>query len=298
MNMRALRDHLQRQISNATNPLHEGVQDVELGLRDATETITDTQRQVTEVQRTLTAIQQAITALQASVDHQQHRQHDDDGEASVQGGGDAHAPDAHDHFAGQAGGRGNGGRAGGCAGGGGGHGFAPQHVCHQCDDPNFAQPVHHDEDGLGKPKFTMPKFVGSIDVEEYLNWELKVEKLWRIHEYTEDKKIKLASSEFDDYALIWWDNLVQSRIEDGYPTIVTWRAMMEELRARFVPHNYIRSLYDRLQNLKQGPLSVDDYFQEMELILQRAQVHEQPKQTMQHFLAGLNDNIKRIVRHH
>jgi hypothetical protein len=87
-----------------------------------------------------------------------------------------------------------------------------------------------------------------------------VEKLWRMHEYTEDKKIKLASSEFDDYALIWWDNLVRSRIEDGYPPIVTWRAMNEELRARFVLRNYIRSLYDRLQNLKQGPLSVDDYF--------------------------------------
>jgi hypothetical protein len=46
----ALRDHLQQQILNATNPLHEGVQDVELGLKEATETITDTQRQVTEVQ--------------------------------------------------------------------------------------------------------------------------------------------------------------------------------------------------------------------------------------------------------
>jgi hypothetical protein len=70
-------------------------------------------------------MQQAITALQASVDRQQHRQHDDDGEASVQGGGDAHAPDAHDRFAGQAGGRGNGGCGGGCARGGGGRGFAP-----------------------------------------------------------------------------------------------------------------------------------------------------------------------------
>jgi hypothetical protein len=140
--------------------------------------------------------------------------------------------------------------------------------------------------------------MGSTDVEEYLNWELKVEKLWRMHEYTEDKKIKLTSSEFDDYALIWWDNLVQSRIEDGYPPIVTWRAMKEELRACFVPCNYIRSLYDRLQNLKQGPLSIDDYFQEMELILQCAQVREQLEQTMQRFLAGLNYNIKRIVQHH
>jgi hypothetical protein len=45
-------------------------------------------------------------------------------------------------------------------------------------------------------------------------------------------------------------------------------------------------------------LSVDDYFQEMELILQRARVRLQPEQTMNRFLAGLNYNIKRIVRHH
>jgi hypothetical protein len=79
----ALCDHLQRQILNATKPLHEGVQNVELGLKDDNETINETQRQVTEVQRTLTAMQQAMTALQASVDRQQHRQHDDDGEAST-----------------------------------------------------------------------------------------------------------------------------------------------------------------------------------------------------------------------
>jgi hypothetical protein len=63
-------------------------------------------------------------------------------------------------------------------------------------------------------------------------------------------------------------------------------------------HTIISALpYDRLQNLKQGPLSIDAYFQEMELIMQRNQVHEYPKQTMQHFLAGLNYNIKRIVQY-
>jgi hypothetical protein len=74
--------------------------------------------------------------------------------------------------------------------------------------------------------------------------------------------------------------------------------MKEEVHAHFVPRNYIRSLYDRLQNLKRGPLSVDDYFQEMELIMQCARVCEHPEQTMQYFLVGLNYNIKRIVRHH
>jgi hypothetical protein len=68
-----------------------------------------------------------------------------------------------------------------------------------------------DDDGLGKPKFTIPKFEGSTYVEEYLTWEIKMEKLWRLHDYTEDKKIKLASSEFDGYALRWWDSIVRER---------------------------------------------------------------------------------------
>jgi hypothetical protein len=59
------------------------------------------------------------------------------------------------------------------------------------------------------------------------------------------------------------------------------------MHARFIPRNYIRSLYDRLTNLKQGLKSVDDYHQEMELIMQRARVREPEKQTMQCFLAGL-----------
>jgi hypothetical protein len=67
--------------------------------------------------------------------------------------------------------------------------------------------------------------------------------------------------------------------------------MKEAMRAYFIPRNYIRSLYDRLMNLKQGLKSVDDYHQEMELIMQRARVHELAEQTMQCFLAGLTYNI-------
>lgn len=157
---------------------------------------------------------------------------------------------------------------------------------------------NHEDDGLGKPKFTIPKFEGSTDVEEFLSWELKIDKLFRMYEYSEDKKIKLAASEFDGYALLWWENLVNTRAELGEPPIVTWAGMKREMRARFVPRHYTRSLYEKLQNLKQGIRSVDEYYQEMELIIQRARVREAEEQTMQRFLSGLNYQIKRIVKHY
>jgi hypothetical protein len=108
---------------------------------------------------------------------------------------------------------------------------------------------------------------------------------------TEDRKIKLASLEFDGYALLWWDNIVQSRIEDGDPPIITRRGMKEAMCAHFVPRNYICSLYDRMTNLKQGLNSVDDYHQEMELVMQCVRVREPLEQTMQCFHASLTYNI-------
>ena len=49
----------------------------------------------------------------------------------------------------------------------------------------------------------MPKFNGSNDPKEYLSWALKVEKVFRLHNYDEEEKIAMASLEFQDYVLIW-----------------------------------------------------------------------------------------------
>ncbi|KAK1680245.1 hypothetical protein QYE76_041093 [Lolium multiflorum] len=156
-----------------------------------------------------------------------------------------------------------------------------------------------EEDGLGKPKFSIPKFEGGADVEEYLTWELKIEKLWSLHpNYSEDRKIKLASSEFDGYALRWWDALVRNRQADGEQPIITWRAMKEAMNSRFVPTNYLRTIFDKLTLLRQGVKTVDEYYMEMEMLMQRGRVRESLEMTMQRFLNGLKYDVKGIVRHY
>jgi hypothetical protein len=40
------------------------------------------------------------------------------------------------------------------------------------------------DDFLGKPNFSIPRFYGEGDVEDYLTWEFKIETLWRLHAYT------------------------------------------------------------------------------------------------------------------
>jgi hypothetical protein len=71
----------------------------------------------------------------------------------------------------------------------------------------------------------------------------------------------LGISEFDEYAMSWWDNVVILRRDNNMVPILTWRDMKVEMRHSFVPPNYTWSLYDKLTNLIQGIKPVDEYYQ-------------------------------------
>jgi hypothetical protein len=138
-------------------------------------------------------------------------------------------------------------------------------------------------------------FQGKNDPEAYLEWEKKVELIFECHNYSEEKKVKLAVIEFTDYAIIWWDQLVMNRRRNHERTIETWEEMMAIMRRRFVPNHYYRDLYQKLQSLTQGYRSVDDYYKEMEIALIRANVEEDREATMARFLNGLNRDIANVV---
>lgn len=71
--------------------------------------------------------------------------------------------------------------------------------------------------------------------------------------------------------------------------------MKREMSARFIPRHYKRDIFDKLQNLSQGNLSVVEYHNEMEKAMIRANIHEDEEQSMSRFLYGLNPNVKRVV---
>jgi hypothetical protein len=57
--------------------------------------------------------------------------------------------------------------------------------------------INEEENKFGKLKFTMPKFKGEDDTDAYLSWALKVDMIFRVHNYFEEKKVAMSSLEFD-----------------------------------------------------------------------------------------------------
>ncbi|KAK1579641.1 hypothetical protein QYE76_016619, partial [Lolium multiflorum] len=151
------------------------------------------------------------------------------------------------------------------------------------------------EDLLYHLKSQEMKASGEDDAEAYLSWALKVDKIFRIHNYSGAKKVAMASLEFEDYANTWWEQVVTLREEKGDPPIDTWEDMKEEMEARFVPKHYKTDLFNKLQKLKQGTKTVEEFFKEMELTMMRANIQESEDQTIARFFNGLNYPIKRVV---
>jgi hypothetical protein len=100
---------------------------------------------------------------------------------------------------------------------------------------------HHnperDNDPFAKIKFSIPPFMGSYDAETYLDWEMTVEQKFNSHLVPEQHRVRQATSEFKDFAIICWNELVNTRAAPQ-----TWNVLKEEMRARFVPPSYRRDL--------------------------------------------------------
>jgi hypothetical protein len=115
-----------------------------------------------------------------------------------------------------------------------------------------------DHDPFAKIKFSIPPFMGSYDAEAYLDWEMTVEQKFNSHLVPEQHRVRQGTCEFRDFAIIWWNELVNTRAAPQ-----TWNPLKEEMRARFVPPSYRRDLQKKLQRLDQGDMSVQEYYQEL-----------------------------------
>jgi hypothetical protein len=144
-----------------------------------------------------------------------------------------------------------------------------------------------EDGGLGRIKVTIPEFSGRSDPEKYLEWEMRVNQIFDGHNYSEEKKVRVASMEFTEYALVWWDNKNRTGERPA-----TWVDMKRVMREVFVPAYYTRQLHSKLRRLVQGTKSVDEYYKEMQILMIRTAVRESPEATMVRFFEGLEENIR------
>ena len=90
----------------------------------------------------------------------------------------------------------------------------------------------------------------------------------------------------------WWTSLVRERRIHGDPLVEYWNNLKSIIRKRHIPSYYERELMDKFQRLRQGSMSVEEYRQQMELLLLKARLREEERTSITRFLSGLNMEVR------
>ncbi|KAF7119350.1 hypothetical protein RHSIM_Rhsim13G0219800 [Rhododendron simsii] len=141
-------------------------------------------------------------------------------------------------------------------------------------------------------KLDIPEFKGCSQPDEFLDWVAAVEEILEFKEVPLDKRVSLVATKFRGRAAAWWQQLKQTRERQGKEKIRSWEKLLKHMQASFLPHNCTRSLYQQLQNLRQGSKSVDDYTQEFYQLLARNDLSESQDQLVSRYIGGMREQFQ------
>lgn len=120
-------------------------------------------------------------------------------------------------------------------------------------------------------------------------WQLR--KFWISNRFLK-RRVPLVAMRFRGHAASWWKQLKVTHNRTGRTPIQTWEKLKKHLRATFLPHNYDRLTYNKLQNLKQGSRSVEEYAEEFSLLLTRTEIYDSEDQLVSRFIGGLQPQLQ------
>ncbi|VFQ82894.1 unnamed protein product [Cuscuta campestris] len=144
-------------------------------------------------------------------------------------------------------------------------------------------------------KVDVPTFEGKNEPDEFLEWLETVERVFDFKEVSDEKKVKIVALKFRKYASTWWTNTCTKRRRNHKEPVAMWAKMKSLLKKKFLPAEYVHENFAKLQTLKQGSKSVEEYTREFEELLLRCDLQEDDEQTFVRYLFSLNLQIANTV---
>ena len=71
-------------------------------------------------------------------------------------------------------------------------------------------------------KLDLPKFQGSLNPKEFVDWLNQIESIFEYYEVQDSKKVKLVSIKQRGRTLAWWEQLQVQRVRRGKGKIREW----------------------------------------------------------------------------
>uniref|UniRef100_A0A0D3CPY2 Retrotransposon gag domain-containing protein n=1 Tax=Brassica oleracea var. oleracea TaxID=109376 RepID=A0A0D3CPY2_BRAOL len=141
-------------------------------------------------------------------------------------------------------------------------------------------------------KSDIPEFQGTLNLEDFIDWLNMVEEILEFRQVPDDARVSMVVTRFKGQAMAWWQQLKESRRQANKACINSWDRLTKHMRRGFLPFNYERTLYNKLQNLRQGTRSVDEYATEFFYMTARMTTSATQQQLISRFIGGLRYQLQ------
>jgi hypothetical protein len=148
------------------------------------------------------------------------------------------------------------------------------------------QHAQGNDDPFAKVEFMIPPFYGLYDARAYLDWEMTIDNKFHSHLVPEQHCVRQATSEFKDFAIIWWNELSRLCLQPD-----PWDRLKAAMHERFVPPTYQHDLRKKLQFLDKRDMSFRDCYAELQKGMIHASVHEEIENKIYRFYFRLHIEI-------
>ncbi|XP_013624806.1 PREDICTED: uncharacterized protein LOC106330972 [Brassica oleracea var. oleracea] len=169
------------------------------------------------------------------------------------------------------------------------HRDSRRQVRHQWDDDDHVR--QHDKLWESSFKVEIPEFHGGSRGEALLDCIATVDELLEFKQVPEERRVPLVAMRFRGHAASWWKQVKTTRHRLGKPPIVSWPLLPLTSKAGSA-RNYERTVYNKLQNLRQGSRTVDEYADEFSLLLTRTDIYDSAEQLVSRFIGGLRPQLQ------
>ncbi|XP_051143819.1 uncharacterized protein LOC127260167 isoform X2 [Andrographis paniculata] len=138
-----------------------------------------------------------------------------------------------------------------------------------------------------------PTYSGSVEPGVLEFWVEKMEKIFRVVQVPPDQRVNIGAYFLEGRANRWWLGEEAAGVDQ---VDMTWDEFKAKLKARFIPSHIRKAKKQELLDLKQGSMSVEDYFVKFnELEMYVPDYFSCERDRIDHFVDGLQHRIQEAL---